>query len=139
MHSASSQLGGVAAVDAASLAEQLQLLVQDTDGTSPLRDGEVSSQLDPQAGVQVLLADGRVTRVRAGSSAAKLVRRLPRAKVEANPLESAGPITLFLTVATVLVACVVSAACRQATIAQYGRVAPDENVPVVSVRKVPSR
>ena len=113
--------------------------MQDAGGASPLRDGEVTSGLDAQAGVQLLLADGRVTPVRASSSAAKVVKRLPRAKVAANPLGAAGKITLYLTVATLLGACAVSVARRQATLAQYGRVAPDENEPVVNVRKVPSR
>ena len=140
LHTASAQLGGNAPVDAAQLAEQLQLLVQDAEGTSPLRDAEVSSGLDPQAGVQMLLADGRVTPVRAGSAAAKAVRRLPRAKVAANPLGAAGKITLYLTVATLLAVCAVPLVRRQASLARYGSVARDEDEPpVVSVRRVPSR
>ena len=140
LHTASAQLGGNAPVDAAQLAEQLQLLVQDAEGTSPLRDAEVSSGLDPQAGVQMLLADGRVTPVRAGSAAAKAVRRLPRAKVAANPLGAAGKITLYLTVATLLGVCAVPLVRRQASLARYGSVAPDEDEPpMVSVRRVPSR
>ena len=55
IHAATSQLGGTEAVQAALLAEELQMLVQDMDGTSPLRDGDVTSQLDPLAGAQMLL------------------------------------------------------------------------------------
>ena len=44
-----------------------------------------------------------------------------------------------LTVATLLGVCVVSVVRRQASLARYGRVAPDEDEPVVSVRRVPSR
>ena len=57
----------------------------------------------------------------------------------ANPLGAAGKITLYLTVATLLGVCVVSVVRRQASLAHYGRVAPDEDEPVVSVRRVPSR
>lgn len=140
IHAATSQLGGTEAVQAALLAEELQMLVQDMDGTSPLRDGDVTSQLDPLAGAQMLLPDGRVTPVHVGStSAADVVKRLPRAKAPDNPLGAAGPITLFLTVVTACGACVLSAARRQAAIAQYGRVAPDipdEVEPVTRVLRV---
>ena len=126
VHDTASQNGGKSPVAAALLAEQLQLLVQDIGGTSPLRDGSVTRGLDPQAGVQLLLTDGRVTPVRPNSAARDAVYYLPRAKQADNPLGAAGPITVVLTTVTVLGACVLSAMRSRAAMMQYGRVAPDE-------------
>ena len=108
------------------LAEQIDILLQDVEGSSPLRDGEITSRLDPLAGVQILTSDGRFTPVRPTSVARDAARRLPRAKTGSNPLGAAGPITLALASITLFAGCAYSYAALRRSQQQYGRVAADE-------------
>jgi hypothetical protein len=111
------------------LAEQLQAVLEELRGYA-LGGAEIGRDLDGTVGVQLLLDDGRLTRVRVSDAARQAAARLPRAPLISPQATVAASFTLVVGLS--LLACFFSGTCLRQALrvarlrsaqAGYGRVA----------------
>jgi len=117
-----SQAGQAQDTQASVLTQQLQLLTQELwDRDGALSEGGVTRQIDPSAGVRMLLDDGRLTPVHVSDDARLALLRLPRPW--RLHMSVAGRITTSLCSVITVAACAYKC-CRQALQLRhpYGRV-----------------